>query len=96
MSSNELIVDDDYIRQMGKYYYKMGNSAIDIMLKDYINIMQEIKDTAIMEGDIADSLSTFIQCAQSLKDRAGDIGNELKQLTDYFISDIDEADQFLF
>lgn len=96
MASNELIVDDEYIKSMGNFFFKMGNTIIDKMIEDYISKLQEIKDSAIKEGEIADSLEAYIASAQALKDRAGEMGSELDDLTGYFITDIDNADQYLF
>lgn len=96
MTSSELIVDDDYIKRMGRYYYVMGNTVVDKMIDEYIKKLEEIKNVAIMEGDIADSLNIYIENAQSLKNKAGEIGSELKSLMTYFLTDVDKADQFLF
>lgn len=96
MASTELIIDDEYIHSMGSYFEKIGNSVIDKMIDGYISKLQEIKKSAIKEGEIADSLEAYIEAAQVLKDRAGKMGWELNKLTGYFITEIDDADQYLF
>lgn len=96
MSSSDLVIDDEYISSLGSFYTSMGDNIIDEMINSYIEKMQEIKDKAIMEGDIAESLQAFLEYAQSLKDIAGEIGTELKDLMECFITDIDQADEFLF
>lgn len=95
MATSELIIDDDYISDMGNYLRRAGNS-IDNMIDSYIAKLQEIKVSAIMEGEIANSLEAYITSAQGLKDRAGDMGTEMEKLLDSFIADVDKADQFLF
>lgn len=96
MSSSDLVIDDEYISALGSFYINMGDNIVDEMINSYIKKMQEIKDKAIMEGEIAESLEAFIEYAQNLKDVAGEIGTELKDLMEYFITDIDKADEFLF
>lgn len=95
MAVGELIIDDDYVKSMGRFYRAMGNN-IDQMIEDYILKLQEIKTSSIMEGDIAEALNSYITSAQALKEKAGDMGNEMKDLVNNFIADIDDADQFLF
>ena len=95
MAVGELIIDDDYVKSMGRFYSTMG-SNIDQMIDDYISKLQEIKASAIMEGDIAEALNTYITSAQALKEKAGNMGSEMRDLVNNFIADIDDADQFLF
>jgi len=97
MSGEQLIVDDVYFKnQSSSYYSRMGVNIIDKMLENYIEKMQQVKDIAIVDGETAEALQEFIDKAQSLKGCSGQIGEELKKLTKYFIEAIDDADDILF
>ena len=96
MAGKQLQIDDDYCKAMSKYYMREG-MVIEIYILKYIKILQRIREKAIMKGEVADALDTYISHAEKLKGSIYNISkqNARAQVTQ-FLSAIDEADQYLF
>lgn len=95
MASNELIIDDDYCKAMGTYFLKQGGE-IDELIYKYLSILQEVKDKAIISGDISDALSVYLAYVQKLTKHFGAISSSIKSQIDNFLERVDSEDQYLF
>ncbi len=95
MASNELIIDDDYCNAMGEYFVKQGEE-IDKLIMDYINILNEVKDKAIISGDVNKALSTYISYVKKLNRQIGQLSNSIKTQIDNFLVRVDKEDEYLF
>lgn len=95
MASKELIIDDEYCKQMGSYCVQKGEE-LDGMVNKYIEALTYARRHAIVGGDVAEALNIYIDYAACLKKEIGLISNDVnKQITDY-LSRVDEADKYLF
>lgn len=92
---SKLIIYDDYIYEAGSHAKKCA-SNLENVLTNYISTLQDIRDNSIMSGDIADTLSAYISCASKLKGKLKDIGVYTNSNCENFVSEVDEADNFLF
>lgn len=95
MAKNELIIDDDYCKAMGNYFLQQG-TQLDSIILQYIAILKEIRTSAIMSGDVSDALSAYIVYAEKLSRRFNDISVSAKNEINKFLTNIDQADQYLF
>lgn len=95
MANKELVVDDDYCKTMGKYFVSRG-AHLEVVISEYIQILESIKQDAIISGDVASALKVYIEYSKKMQNKIRNISNSAKKQTDAFISKIDEADQYLF
>lgn len=51
---------------------------------------------AIMEGATAEALESFVDYVENLKDIVNDMGEEAKGMCLAFLSEVDEADSYLY
>ncbi len=95
MAKKDLIIDDEYCKAMGAYFAKQGEQ-IDKLSADYVAILQEVKNKAIVSGDVSKALGTYITYAKKLNKQVGSISNVAKKQVDNFLSKVDAADKYLF
>lgn len=95
MASNELIIDDDYCRAMGDYFVKQGEQ-LDTLVSDYITILQDIENKAIISGDVSKALSIYIDYVKQLNKKVGAISEAIKTQIGSFLERVDSEDQYLF
>lgn len=94
MDANLLIVDE-YVAEVGNRCRRRGQELDDI-LTDYLHILQEIKEKALTEGRTSESLATFIQCVQLLRDQLTILSENADYTCERYIRDINKADSYLF
>lgn len=95
MAGRSLQIDDDYCARIGNYFVTQGNE-IDILIDEYITILQSIRKDAIKSGEVADALDVYISYASKMKNQIGTISRNAKQQVNNFINAVDAADQYLF
>lgn len=95
MASNELIIDDEYCRSMGQFFEDQGKQ-LDQLIASYNSILKELRQNAIVSGDVANSLSLYIDYANRLNQLFSKVSDVAKQQINAFIDQVDEADQYLF
>ncbi len=95
MASNELIIDDEYCRAMGSFFVSQGQQ-IDQIISEYVSILQDLRNRAIISGDVAKALTAYISYANKLNKQIGNISTTAKKQVDAFLSKVDAADQYLF
>lgn len=95
MAGTSLQIDDDYCKKMGKYFIKEGK-LLETYISEYIDSLERIQRDAIMKGDVADSLTSYIQYAKKLEGKISEISELSKNQTNNFVKAVDKADQYLF
>jgi len=95
MAGSSLQIDDDYCKAMGDYFVKEGKE-IESFINEYITILERINSNAIMKGDVAGALKSYIQYAKKLKGQVNSISTTAQQQITRFLSGVDAADQYLF
>ena len=95
MAGTELIIDDDYCKNVGEILSKQGQH-MDEVVAEYISILQTIKDTGIKSGEVSDALSAYISYAQKMEKQFGSLSETIKTQISNFLSQIDRADQYIF
>lgn len=95
MADNQLIIDDDYCNKMGDYFVKQGNH-LDKVISQYVSILQDIKNKAIVSGDVSAALGAYITYAKKLNGQIGDISEITDTHITNFLSKVDSADRYLF
>lgn len=95
MASSELIIDDDYCRSMGTYFVQQGNQ-LDELTREYISILKEVKEKAIISGEVSDALSVYISYVEKLNDQIGELSDSIKMQINQFLARVDSEDQYLF
>lgn len=95
MAGRELIVDDEYCREIGNYFLKQGE-LLNKNISLYINILRKIKNNAITKGTTANALAEYIAQAEKLNAQIQQVSETAKREADAFSAQIDEVDQFWF
>lgn len=92
-----LVIDDGYFSKAATYFTKAGNETIGPMLDKYVSLLKKVKEVGILSGDEAEVIDGFIEYAEKLNSKNFDrIPNNLASLCGTYISQIDEADDYLF
>lgn len=94
-NDNLIIVDDDYVNSCAGYY-SIAKQIEDLM-NEYFQVINEVTDNKILEGQAATNLKDFGEMAkQMLNEQLTYIlANQKRQMTDY-ITAIDSADSYLY
>ena len=95
MASKDLIIDDDFCKEMGTYFVKKGEE-LDQMVSNYISILKNVRNKGIVSGDVATALSSYISYASRLKKQIGRISSDVNKQINSFLDQVDNADQYLF
>lgn len=95
MAKKDIRIDDEYFNAMGIFYSKEYGELQDGVDK-YIKIMESIIEDAIIEGKTAKALESFVNYAKVLSGIIKPLGEECKGLCINYLSEIDEADSFLY
>ena len=93
--NTELKIDDDYVNSQAE---QIAEWACDLQegIDGYIGILNHILEDAIMEGETAEALASFAGYVENLKDIVNEMGEEAKGMCLAFLSEIDEADSYLY
>lgn len=95
MASSELIIDDDYCKAIGNYFAAQGE-RLDSLVAEYEAILQNVESKAIVSGDVSRALAVYIGYVNKLKQQFGNISSVVSKQISFFVSEIDEADEYLF
>lgn len=95
MGNNELKIDDEYCRAMGRYFSDQG-VQIDHHIALYIEVLEKVQRSAITSGSTYEALSAYLEQAKKLRGQIEPISVLAKKYAENFVTEIDEADQYLF
>ena len=95
MLDSSLIFTDEYYLQLSDVVIENGNQ-MEIFLSRYLSILKEIRNTAILSGEVADKLTDFIYLVSQLEDNIDYCSNMLARQCKNLIHAVDSADSFLF
>lgn len=95
MAKKDLIVDDEYCTAMGKYFEKQGEE-LDKLIVEYIEVLQNIKSTAIVKGEVSKALKVYIEYVKKMKNQLGSVSKNANNQVSSFLNRIDTEDQYLF
>lgn len=95
MASNQLIIDEDYWRDMASFFEKQGKNY-ESMIQEYVQTLKTIRDSAIIDGAVSAALSEFITYAEKLENQIGSLSTRAKSAVNQFLADIDAKDQYQF
>lgn len=93
--STDLIVDEQYLQETADYIMNSGY-LVNKSIHSYITILQQIRQSGILKGETAEALTAFITMTQKLQGISGRIGSEIHSLTDAYLQEIRNADNFQF
>jgi phosphopentomutase len=94
-----LVFDDSYTGKCWSHFGRTSNNpyyGVEKKLDAYIAKLQEIRDNAITQGQIADALDAFIAQAKKLEGISCEITSDIRDLIDYCENEIDTQDKYLF
>ena len=95
MAKNDLIIDDDYCREMGEYFISQGED-LEQIIAEYIVILDDLKEAGLRSGEVAEALEAYILYVKKIKGNVNSISKALQRQINNFLSQVDEADQYLF
>lgn len=90
-----LKIEDAYIYDMAM---QLAIRAGDLQTRidAYISCIEGIRSNAILEGDTADALDTFITYAKGLNNIVLESGTNIKTLLENYMTEVDAADEYLY
>ena len=92
--SDLIVFDEEYSiasRRLREY-----SSALNEMLADYIETVRFINQAAIKDRRVSERLERLVGKAETLKNDLSTATEEVPGTCSSFVSEIDEADQFLY
>lgn len=92
---NNLIVDDDYVQDVGRLSKQRGKK-LEAILDDYVTILTEIETEAITDGEVSSAVTAFRECVTLLNDKLSEISSNVDTVADSFIISVNTADEYLF
>ena len=95
MANNEVILNEEYFTKMKSYYNKTGE-LLDLILREYIQILFQIREKGIVEGETAKALSVYIMSVGILKGQNAHMSKEIADLLQSYITAVDREDKFLY
>ena len=94
MSGQNLIVDDDYFAELGRFF--SSRNEIEGMIDDYVDALKLAHEQGVKSGETADALVRYTAYAEMLKGKMQAINDDLVKLADGYMQSIDQADDYLF
>ena len=91
---NLVVVDDEY-HSLSTAYQQYAATYEDVY-QQYASILDTILQNAIMSGDVYENLSAFASSAKLLAGQFKQATGALAQYCDAFVSDVDQADTFIY
>ena len=87
----DLIVDDDgIIQEAGKIVEKTED--FEQKLGELSDILSNVLDDAIMQGNTAENLMLFADEVQGLRSEAQEIAEQVRRAVENYVTSMDEAD----
>lgn len=91
----DLIVDEEYLKQLSKEI-ELACSEINSTYSEYISIMMNIRDYAIIEGETHNAIDVFVEKLDTMNGQIHTVGKVINMLVEEFLSDIDSKDKYLY
>lgn len=95
MAGSELVIDEEFCKNMGKYFESRGNH-LDASIQEYIQILENIKNNSITSGEVSEALESYVQYSRKMQNKIKPISESAKRQIDKFLQDVDAADQYVF
>ena len=91
----DLIVDDDgIIQEAGKIVEKTED--FEQKLGELSDILSNVLDDAIMQGNTAENLMLFADEVQGLRSEAQEIAEQVRRAVENYVTSMDEADSSVY
>lgn len=91
----DLIVDDDgIIQEAGKIVEKTED--FEQKLGELSDILSNVLDDAIMQGNTAENLMLFADEVQGLRSEAQEIAEQVRRAAENYVTSMDEADSYVY
>ena len=91
----DLIVDDDgIIQEAGKIVEKTED--FEQKLGELSDILSNVLDDAIMQGNTAENLMLFADEVQGLRSEAQEIAEQVRTAVENYVTSMDEADCYVY
>lgn len=92
---NQLVVDDDYVKDAATYIQGQGE-RFEAFLEEYISILEDAVANGIKAGGTSQAFQAYVDTAKKLQKEVGAITEAASATCNQYITDIDEADEFLY
>ena len=91
----DLIEDDDgIIQEAGKIVEKTED--FEQKLGELSDILSNVLDDAIMQGNTAENLMLFADEVQGLRSEAQEIAEQVRRAVENYVTSMDEADSYVY
>lgn len=91
----DIIVDDDYIKNVAKYVNDYGTN-FEKCYSDYIKIMKQYSTDGATSGSLSNAVDEYIAVAELLESKVSEITTTFSANLSTFLADFDKADSYLY
>lgn len=93
MGNQDVFLDIEECKEAIQWLINQGEE-IEQYIEDYICIIKKIKEEAIEEGKMAESLNSFISRVEQLNSVYSELVNQTSKTMNNYINDMVKTDQF--
>lgn len=87
----EMVVVDEFYENMKAYFEETGNEYNKLIAR-YLYVMKQLKSNGICEGETANELQIFIDCAEKLGDATTELSSHINEVLEDYLVAVDVID----
>lgn len=91
----DLVIYDDDCKKIGQDYKDLTDK-FNTYLDTYLGILDRVINNGIKSGKVHNNLVKFSESVTGLKGQINDLSDTAKGCAEDFVTDIDEADSYLY
>ena len=86
-----MVVVDEFYENMKTYFEETGSEYNKLIVR-YLYVMKQLKSNGICEGETANELQVFIDCAEKLRNATTELSSHINKVLGDYVKAIDEID----
>lgn len=95
MTDNQMIIDEDYCKEMNNYYIQQAE-FLNLFIIQYIEILKETKTKALVSGSVATAMAIYISHVELLQNQIRNITYDIDNDIGNFIRQVESEDTITF
>ena len=93
--STDIVIDDEQVTALAAHLRTHAEDT-ELTFRKYRQLLKELREYGIMEGETAKALDAFIEVADELAGVFRELGGNINQTCRNYITIIDKADEYLY
>lgn len=95
MSMDKVVMDDSYMVDMADYFDICGK-RIQETADSYIELMSQVAEEGIPNGQVADSIREFLSYAEQLRYVILETSMKIRNATENYVEEINEQERYVY